>query len=63
MSDEIAFPQYPAPPTTGVPVAERRDSAPLWKVMKLHLKPMKRLEKTPFLKKTHHKVKKKVRYY
>lgn len=57
------FIQYPPPNPAGPPVAERKQSDPLWKLAKLMMKPkLSRLNKTPFTKK---KVKKDtgVKYY
>jgi hypothetical protein len=51
------FPQYEPPAPKGVPVVERKISDPLWKALRMHLKPHKGLEKRPFLK---HKKKVKV---
>jgi hypothetical protein len=58
MSDVIPqFPNYEPPNPKAPPIAERKQSDPLWKVMRVHLKPHKGLEKRPFMK---HKKKVKV---
>lgn len=58
MAENPQFPAYPPPqPNQGVPVAERKQSDPLWKLAKLMMKPHRQLDKTPFSKPKKHKAK------
>ena len=61
-SEPISFPQYPVPESAGLPVAERKQSDPLWKLAKMMLKPHRKLDKVPFSKKTKNP-KKKAKFY